>query len=513
MSLLIAIVSGFASGVFLRSIFTFGWEPIVFVLLLAALLAGAALVKPRLGYSLAAVFCLLCAGGMVRMHVADTPLPQAFKQDLRKRVTYEGVVTRDPDVREDTQRVYMRVNPLAGKGAPTTILVVAKLYPEVAVGDTVRVSGTLFKPEPFDTDGGRVFRYDKYLQKDGVRFLLSFATIRVKEHATWRSVPAALARIKHWFLDGLSATLPRENAALAGGIVIGGKTGLGKTLQDAFIKSGLVHVIVLSGYNVMIVAEWMMALLALLTQSRRARAIAGAIALLLFVGIAGFSATAMRATLMALIALYARATGRTYAASRALFFAVLLMLLWNPLYLVFDPGFGLSITATAGLIWLSPLIEAAFAHARTRLGRTAPNKVQKFWIEAVSSTLAAQTGVLPLLLYNTGNLSLVALPANLMVVAAMPLAMAMAALAGIGGALLDSVVPLLAHVLALPALVITKYVLFVATVSAALPYAALTLPAFSFMWVLATYAAIVCAASKKRFSTTAQLTLAKKAST
>ena len=60
---------------------------------------------------------------------------------------------------------------------------------------------------------------------------------------------------------------------------------------------------------------------------------------------------------MAFIALYARATGRSYAAGRALLFVVFLMLLWNPLYLAFDPGFGLSVAATAGLIWLAPIIE------------------------------------------------------------------------------------------------------------------------------------------------------------
>lgn len=509
MSLLIAVVSGFASGVFLRSVFTFSWEPVVFVLLIAALFASAAFLKPRLAYSLGAVFCLLCALGMVRAHIADTPLPQAFTADLRKRVTYEGIVVRDPDIRETTQRVYVRVEKA---GETTTVLVVAKPYPEVGVGDTVSVSGTLFKPEPFDTDGGRIFRYDKYLQRDSVRFLLSFATIRVEEAASWYSLPAALARIKHKFLRGLEATLPDQNAALAGGIVIGGKTGLAKELQEAFIKSGLVHVIVLSGYNVMIVAEWMMALLALMTPSRRIRAVAGSLALLLFVGIAGFSATAIRATLMALIALYARATGRTYVANRALFVVVLLMLIWNPLYLVFDPGFGLSVTATAGIIWLSPIFEGMFLRARKRLGRGAPNNVQRFWIEAVSTTLAAQTGVLPLLLFNTGNLSLVALPANLLVVAVMPLAMAAAALAGIGGAFFAHSLPLLAHTLATPIKFLTNYVLFIARESAALPGAALIIPAFSFWWVLLVYAALIFIASSKRFSTTDQFTFAKKAS-
>lgn len=313
-------------------------------------------------------------------------------------------------------------------------------------------------------------------------------------------------------MHGLDATLPSQQAALAGGIVIGGKTGLAKDLQEAFIRSGLVHVIVLSGYNVMIVAEWMMALLALVTTSRRVRGVAGALALLLFVGIAGFSATAIRATLMALIALYARATGRTYIAGRALFVAVLLMLIWNPLYLVFDPGFGLSIAATAGLIWLSPIFEGAFMRARKRLDSGEPNRVQFFWIQAVATTLAAQAGVLPLLLYNTGNLSLVALPANLLVVAVMPLAMAVAAIAGIGGAFFSHSLPLVAHLLAIPTDLITRYVIFVATQSAALPGAARIIPAFSFMWVLAVYAALVFIASSKRFSTTAQLTFNKKAS-
>jgi competence protein ComEC len=510
MSLLLSLVTGFASGVFLRSVFSFEWQPVAFLFLLIVLFSSAAFLRPRLGYTLGAVFCLLCALGMLRTSLTDTPLPQTFADDLRHRVTYAGVVVTDPDVRETTQRVQVRVS--TGDES-TIVLVVAKPYPTVGVGDTVSISGTLFKPTPFDTDGGRIFHYDKYLQRDGVRFLLSFATIRVEESAPWYSVPAALARIKHTFLRGLDATLPDQNAALAGGIVIGGKTGLSKELQNAFIKSGLVHVIVLSGYNVMIVAEWVMELLALATSSRRTRAIAGAAALLLFVGIAGFSATAVRATLMALIALYARATGRTYTASRALFVAVLLMLIWNPLYLVFDPGFGLSVTATAGLIWLSPIFEASILRARKRFGRGEPNRIQKFWIEAASTTLAAQTGVLPLLLYNTGNLSFVALPANLLVIAVTPLAMALAAVAGIGGVFFASSLSLIATLLALPAKLITSYIMFVAKQSAALPGAALIIPAFSFVWVLVVYAALVFIASSKRFSTTDQLTLAKKAST
>ena len=498
MSALIAIVSGFASGVFLRSLFFFSWEPVAFALLLTAIFAGAAFLKPRLAYSLGAVFCIFVALGMARATLADIPLPESFAKDLRHRVSYEGVVVSDPDVRDANQRVEIRIS---NANESTVMLAVAPRYPKVAVGDRVYVSGTLLLPQAFEGSAGRVFRYDKYLERSGVRFLLNFAYLRVIEEAPWYSLPALLARIKHSFLNGLAAALSEPYASLAGGIVIGGKSGLGTELKGAFTRSGLIHIIVLSGYNVMIVAEWVIAALTLTKLKRRWAAGAGALALLIFVGIAGASATSIRAAVMALIALYARASARTYTAGRALLFVVLLMLIWNPLYLVFDPGFGLSVTATAGLIWLAPRIEIRLAFLKN-----------VFWKDVVATTLAAQIAVFPLLLYNTGNLSLVAVPANLLVAPLMPLAMGLSALAGFAGMLFGSFAPILGILLAFPAYLATAALIFVAHESAALPFAAFTLPLFPFWLVLAAYAALIFFVSSKRFSTTLQLRLEKNAS-
>ena len=523
MGLLIAITGGFASGVFLRSLFIFQWQPILFALLLAALFGAFAFLKPRLAYSLGAVFCLCVALGMVRASIADTPLPSAFASDLKHRVSYEGVVVADPDVRDANQRVPVRVS--VGKQS-TVVLVVTPRYENVMVGDRVHVSGTLEVPEPFADNGGRVFRYDKYLERSGIRFLLNFASIRVTSEAPWYSISAALARMKHAFLGGLSATLPEPYSSLAGGVVIGGKTGLGNELQDAFVRSGLVQIIVLSGYNVMIVAEWVMAALAYLKLSRRWGAVAGAFAILVFVGIAGASSTALRAMCMAFIALYARATGRSYAAGRALLFVVFLMLLWNPLYLIFDPGFGLSVAATAGLIWLAPSIELLLNYLSPRhlyrvykvlrngevsqdAARTAGDS---FWGNVIATTLAAQIAVLPLLLYDTGNLSLVAIPANLVTMPIVPLAMGLSALAGFTGIFFSTTVPFLGIALGFPAYFANAYLIWVARESAALPFAAFTLPLFPFWLVLVVYAALIFIASSKRFSTTLQLKFAKKAS-
>ena len=497
MSVLIAIVSGFASGVFLRSLLFFSWEPIVFVLILAALCGAFAFLKPRLAYSLGAAFCLFAVFGMVRADVADTPLPDVFASQLRHRVSYEGVVVADPDVREKSQRIALEVR---SGDSSTGVLAVMPLSANVRVGDLVRVNGTLFLPQAFETENGRTFRYDKYLEARGIRFLIQFGSIYTEEQAPWHSVPAALARVKHSFLDGLSRALPKPDSALAGGIVIGGKTGLGKELQDAFTRSGLVQIIVLSGYNVMVVAEWVMAFLALILLPRRIQFLAGGAALLLFVGIAGISATAVRAAIMALIALYARATGRSYAASRALLVAVLLMLIWNPLSLCFDPGFGLSVVATAGIIWLSPLIEAHLSHLRP------------FLRNVIATTLAAQIAVLPLLLYNIGLFSIVALPANLLVNPLVPLAMASSAIAGVVGMTAGTFAPFITTLAGLPAHALMRYFIFIAEKSSALPFSAFDIERFPFVFVIAAYAALIYIVASKRFSTTPQLMLAKKAS-
>ncbi len=535
MQWLVAITGGFASGVLLRSIFNFGWEPIVFVLLLATLFVGALLFgEARRGYSLAAIFCIFVALGMGRAMLADTPLPSAFASELKQRVSYDGVVVADPDVRDATQRVEVRVSK---GGASTIMLAVAPRTETVAVGDHVRVSGTLALPEPFTGDNGSIFRYDKYLERDGVRFMLNFAYLRVTAPAPWYSVPAAFAHVKHAFLDGLNATLPEPYSSLAGGVVIGGKTGLGSDLQDAFTHSGLVQIIVLSGYNVMIVAEWVMAALARTKLPRGWSTAAGALAVLLFVGVAGATATALRAMLMAFIALYARATGKSYAASRALLVVVFLMLVWNPLYLAFDPGFDLSVAATAGLIWLASGIESRLAsvgrrmfesklaprHPRAPLGasgfeqsapkHSSPERAHTgFWINALATTIAAQLAVLPLLLYFTGNLSLVAIPANLIVAPVVPLTMGLSALAGVAGMLFSSFAPVLGIALAFPAYLANSYLVLVAEKAAALPAAAFTLPAFPFTLVLVAYAALIFIASSKRFRATPQLRAARRVS-
>lgn len=463
---------GFASGIACRSLFAFPWTAIAFPLLLVGVVLFVWQGARRSAYLACAIALMASALGMGRVMLVPDALPGAFVPLLETDVTLEGVVVAEPDLRETTQRVTIRVRE---EGAETGVLAVAQLHPEIEYGDRVLVRGTMVLPEPFETDTGRTFRYDRFLAKDGIFALVEHAEIETLEHGSGLqvSIMRALLRGKRAFQDGLAAALPEPGASLASGLITGGKQGLGEALLDAFIIAGLVHIVVLSGYNVMIVAEAV--LRAFGAFGKRNAAVLAGIVIALFVIAAGAGAASIRAGLMAGLGLLARATGRTYAVLRALLAAAVLMLIGNPLLLAYDPGFQLSFIATLGLIMLSPILEQRLAWVR------AP-----FWRDLLAATLAAQVAVLPLLLYQTGIFSLVSLPANLLVLPVVPFAMLLSFIAGVIGMLLPTAAP----VFGFPAHVLLSYVVETGRLLASLPFASVSVPQFPFLLTVLAYAAL-----------------------
>lgn len=406
--------------------------------------------------------------GTARVAILPSEAPAWIVSQVGEQVTFEGVVTADPDVRESSARLVLSVE-------DARVLAVVPLFPEVRFGEKVRVSGVLQKPEAFLTEAGRTFRYDQFLAKDGIFLLVENASLELvaPREGMVTHVRGFLSDVKRKGIDALSVALPEPHAALASGLTLGGKQGLGSELLDTFIIAGLVHIVVLSGYNVMIVAEAVYRLF--LLRARRFAAHAAGVIILAFVLVAGAGAASVRAGIMAGIALFGRASGRTYDAFRALVAAALLMLMWNPLLLLYDPGFQLSCIATLGLIFGAPLVERWCVAVRPAFLRS-----------IIASTIAAQIAVLPLLLYQNGLLSLVALPANILILPVVPLTMAVAALAGVAGFVVPSIAPLLA----LPAYALLSFIIAGAEFFAELPFSALVVPTFPFAGVVGAYFAL-----------------------
>ena len=480
MTFLLVGTLGFFLGVFVVAYGASLHLSFLFLLISLALLFVYAIQKNKTS-ALAALFFFLAFLGALRTVSYIPEIPDSLLSRINTEITLEGVVVENPDIRETHQRVTIET-------AETRVLAVLPLYPELRYSMEVEVTGTLTRPLPFETEPGRVFPYHLFLLKDRVVLLLEDARVTIENRNS--SIYGALLDLKFLGIDALGVSLPEPHASLAGGLILGGKQGLGKELLEDFIVTGLVHIVVLSGYNVMIVAEFILRLFR--RYGTRIASGVGITTILLFVLIAGAGAASIRAGIMASIAVYARATGNTYNALRALIVAAFLMVLISPLSLLYDPGFQLSVIATLGLILGAPIIKEKLSFVPT-----------EFLKEIISATIAAQIAVLPLLLYQNGLFSLVALPANVLVLPFVPLAMLLSFVAGVFGIL----IPPLAPLLSLPAYVFLSYIISIAEVLAALPLSAVSIPAFPFVFVLFSYALLLYVAFRNRSSTTFQFTL------
>ncbi len=345
----------------------------------------------------------------------------------------------------------------AGRAVPArgSVLVQSTPYAEIGYGDEVRVSGALAPPENFKEEDGREFDYVSYLAKDGIYYVMKRPSLRVIAPAKW-NLHRALFGLRRIFIAKINSLFSDPHSALLVGLLIGAKQSLGKNLEDEFRRVGLIHVVVLSGSNVTIVAN---AFASVLGNLPRALAISGsAIGVILFTVMTGGTATVVRATLMALIALLGKFLGRDYDPMRGLLIACFLMLLGNPKLLVFDPSFQLSFLSTLGLMLFAPHFE--------RWLKFLPERFSIREIAVV--TCSTQAFVTPFTLYLVGQISVVALVVNFLVIGFVPATM----LIGFIAVACGFVSGWLAYPAALAAYALLSYELAVTHFFSALPFAA-----------------------------------------
>ena len=410
------------------------------------------------------LFLLLGAALGARVFFALHQAPSPILQFAGRMAVVEGVVADDLDVRAAAVRATIAVATV--NGTPQSGKVLAVLPPNTVLqyGDTVAVRGLLEEPESFETQAGRTFDYAGYLQARGIAAVMQRAVLR-ESAAGGFSVLRTLFQLKHLFERSLERVMQTPQVALMEGLLLGEKSGLPAALTQAFVLAGLIHVVVLSGYNIGVVSEWTLRFFAAFLPRRIALGAAAGV-IILFALMAGGGMATVRACLMGLIAILARYLQRPALALRSLGAAVVLMLLYNPLAL-FDVGFVLSVLATFGLITLAPLVESKLQWLPSAAVRS-----------AAATTIAVQLYILPALLYYVGVLSFVSVPVNIIVLPFVPFAMLLGFVAG----MLALIHPVVALLPALAADALLRAMIWITESAASLPLAAAVVPAFS-AWI------------------------------
>lgn len=415
---------GFLFGVLLRSFILFDlyFVGLFSVIALAIFLFFSLISKNRWGI-LISIFILAFSFGIFRFSMVDVPNPVVFESQVGQKATFSGEIIDEPSIKENNQQLTIEVRD--GGKEKTKILLSTGQDTDYKYGDEINFEGVLRKPENFITDQGKEFDYVNYLRKDGILYVMSYPKIEIASRGNGNAIKSTLFSIKEKFLEKMNFAIPgNPESLLMGGLILGEKSSFGEELRQNFINTGTIHIVALSGYNVTIVAEWIMKLFAQLPFVSKNFGIGiGILAIFLFIIMTGGSTTAIRAGIMATLALVARATGRNYDVARALVLAAVGMVLLNPFTLAYDVSFELSFLATIAVIFLAPRVEKYFMWVTKRFELR----------DIVSVTVAAYIFVFPFILYKMGNLSLVALPANVLILPFIPFTMMLGFITGFVG--------------------------------------------------------------------------------
>jgi competence protein ComEC len=355
----------------------------------------------------------------------------------------------------------------------TNILVRAYTNQIYDYGNIVRIRSVIQKPESFETDTQRIFDYQTYLAKDNIYYIARADEISLVEEGK-ASLKKTLYRSKQKLLAGIYRYLPQPESGLLTGVLFGEPSALDEDTEEAFRRVGLMHIVVLSGYNVALVIFALMSLLSFLPMSLRSVCIV--LGIITFAILVGAGPTVIRASIMAMFIVLGRVLHMRYDVTRALIFAGIIMVLINPKILLFDISFQLSFLASYGLIRIAPLIEKYF-----------------LWIpsifvmrESAITTISAQIFVLPLLLYKIGEFSIIAPLINVLVLFAVPVSM----LFGFGLSVSSLFSGGLAQIFGFFSYYALHYQLVLVNFFARLPLASVKIPKFHWIFMIVLYGLI-----------------------
>jgi ComEC/Rec2-related protein len=279
---------------------------------------------------------------------------------------------------------------------------------------------------------------------------LSFADITVLQRDA-----TPINEFRRSFAAGMQSALPEPAASFALGILIGQRTTLPEATDEQLRHVGLTHIIAVSGYNLTVIVLACRRLLA--GRSKYQATVACTALILVFLLITGTCPPVVRAGIISMLSIAAWYYGREIKPMVLLLLGAAITVAANPQYLWGNVSWYLSFLAFFGVLVLAPLVTRRIWKHRE------PKLIGGLMVESACATIA----VLPYSLFVFGQMSMVSLVANVLVVPLIPLAMLLGLIAGLAGTYLGAI----SGWLAWPATWILTYVLDVAALLSRVPHA------------------------------------------
>jgi len=417
---------------------------------LLALLAAPGLARLALG-----AIVVVAVGwwwGSARLDALDSS-PLLAQVDRAARAV--AVVTAEPRVGTFEQRVFARVERFGGRRVDEPVQLELPLGRAPPQGARISLLAVVRLPRVAGSSTtGHGFDERTWLRRQGVHVVL-----RVDEWTVIGrrgGVGGAGDRLRGWLRRASAPGLTGERGALVEGVLLGDDNGLAPGLKNAFRRSGLYHLLAVSGQNVVLLAGGVLGL-ALLLGVPRSAAHGGALAAIAgYVFAVGPQPSVIRAAVSGAAVSIAWLAARERDPWHVLLVAAVVLLAWNP-YTLFDAGFQLSFAAVVAIFLAAPPL------VRVLEGYPVPRAVGI----AVAVSAACSVATAPILWLQFGAVPLLGVLANALVEPAVGPLLGLA----FAAAAVDPVAPSLAAALAWLNGWIAAYIALCARAVAAVPAA------------------------------------------
>ncbi|MDO9528389.1 MAG: ComEC/Rec2 family competence protein [Syntrophales bacterium] len=408
--------------------------PVTTFLLISLFILLLATIKKRKNLTMSCLLISLFFLGILNINLFlypdPTPVNICNYANSKDKVTIEGIISQNPVVSHDRINLVVATNkvirggiivPVEGK----ILLSVKGGQRLLKYGDLIRVKTRLKIPHNFNNPGG--FDYEKYLGYRDIRVRgsidnpLSIVVVRENRGNLFK---VKLEKFRTSLRKLIDKASPYPESKVLQALILGEKKEIPKDIQENFNRTGMSHVLAISGLHIGIIAFLSIIIVRFIMKSSeylllrfnilKVSALFAFIPVIIYAFIAGFGISTVRATIMILTFLIAILCGKERELFNTLALAAFVILVISPGSL-FDVSFQLSFTAVAAILFIAPrlssLIPKGNPDEKSRLKKA---RLSIFFL--IVTSLSAMLGTIPLIAFYFNRISTITLFSNILII-------------------------------------------------------------------------------------------------
>lgn len=336
----------------------------------------------------------------------------------------------------------------------------------IFLGQGITILGKLNKIEIKDSIK---FSWEKYLYNKRIQTKLITNSTKILRTST-----PLLSTIRKYITDKAKAIFKKyvnhEYAPFLIGTILGDRSEISPETTDHFTKSGLLHILAISGANMVVIASSIMFISKLIRLSFFKKVLIIIVTILSYTYLVGYEASIIRASIITILTMLALILGRKRDSVALLLTSGLLITLHDP-FSIYDIGFQLSFLSVAGILLISPIIDELF------------NNKSNFLTNTFSITFSVLLAIAPITLYHFKQFSIVSILSNFLALPVSTLIMSLGMICVWLSLLFKKMIYPFLWVLDKA----TGYLFFISKVSSNIPYGQLYFSKFSIHLVFLYY--------------------------